>query len=174
MRTEIDTNAQGWKQKAGKWRLEIRKWSQRRVGGVAPEPGGLGPEPGGLVKELGTGARGRISREAGGASGPNIRSRREGARGVLDVRGLSLCMLLSALSSALSSPNSCGFPSEALCVLLTCMCFPGLMKPRAAREMDQDRFQFSHVFPHRFLDGFLMDVVSIFDYFFVDFPMIVA
>ena len=90
-----------------------------------------------------------------------------GARGVLDVRVLSLCMLLSALSSALSSPNSCGFPSEALCVLLTCMCFPGLMKPRAAREMDQDKFQFSHVFPHRFLDGFLMDFGSIFDDFFL-------
>ena len=73
--------------------------------------------------EPGTGGPGPLSTPSpGGPRAQYIRSGPEGARGVLKGRGWSLCMLLSALSSALSSPNSCGFPSEALCVLLTCMC----------------------------------------------------
>ena len=89
------------------------------------ENGGWEPENGDrkLVSEARRPGREQRSPPVpGGPMGQYIRSGPEGARGVLDVRGLSLCMLLSALSSALSSPNSCGFSSEALCVLLTCMC----------------------------------------------------
>ena len=86
--------------------------AEKGVTGVrlAEAPGICGPQPAPSIKDI--------------RSGPL------GARGVLNFGVFSLCMLLSELLSARSSPNSCGFSSEALCVLLTCMCFPGLMKPR--------------------------------------------
>ena len=89
---------------------------------------------------------------------------------MLDGRVFSLCMLLSALSSALSSPNSCGFPSEALCVLLTCMCFPGLMKPRALQLEITVLVLFSASFFTWFVDEFWLN----FDHIFNDFSMVFA
>ena len=98
------------------------------LGSQGPHPGPQGP-PWGGDRAMGERGPARPRRRGsdlpvspGRARAQHIRSGPEGARGVLEGRGLSLCMLLSALSSALSSPNSCGFSSEALCVLLICMC----------------------------------------------------
>ena len=92
--------------------------------------GPRGPRPPRPPQEAVSGGRnpygGAVSRGLGAIMSPSpghtllkyIRSGPLGARRVLNFGVLSLCMLLSELLSALSSPNSCGFSSEALCVLL--------------------------------------------------------
>ena len=150
-----------WSLEAGKWKLEVAK---RISEGENSFPSGRYLVP---SRPVSGDLRAESPDPRGDPSLKYIRSGPEGARGVLDVRGWSLCMFLSELLS---------FRLSSFCCLsvgrLLLLPEPGV-SPGSPGVPGPD-LCFSTFFLNRIFDGFLMVLASNVDDLFDDFPMFFA